>query len=85
MVLGSFLPAFLAKIFGLLAPVHAFCKGTDIRQLSVTGGHWGFFTWEERTPPVHLHIPLVVRSHWVLTRSPAIQTAGQSTVSQRLV
>ena len=44
----------------------------------------GIFTWEERTPPVHLHTLLVVRSHEVLTGSPAIQTAGQSTLCQCL-
>jgi hypothetical protein len=33
----------------------------------------------------HLRTLLVVRSHEVLTGSPAIQAAGQSTVCQRLV
>jgi hypothetical protein len=57
----------------------------DVRQPSVDWWTLGIYTWEGGTPFVHLRTPLVVRSHRVLTRGPAIQTAGQSAVCQRLV
>ncbi|KAJ7812767.1 hypothetical protein B0H13DRAFT_1925939 [Mycena leptocephala] len=53
-----------------------------IQQPSMDWWTPGIFTWEERTPPVHLRTPLVVRSHEVLTGSPAIQMAGQSMNSE---
>jgi hypothetical protein len=62
------------------------CKGMTYDNILETGGHRGFFTWEEsQAPPVHLRTPLMVRSHEVLTRCPAIQGVGQSQVYQRLV
>ena len=54
--------------------VHTFCKGTAVQQLAADWWTLGIFTWEERTPPVHQLIELVVRSYMVLTRSPAIKS-----------
>jgi hypothetical protein len=86
---GSLVDGRLAqKSLGLFLRRQVVCmhlQREDIRQPSMDWWTPGIFTWEERTPPVHLRTPLVVRSHEVLTRGPAIQLAGQSMVCQRLV
>jgi hypothetical protein len=55
--------------------VHAYCKGKTYDNYLRTDGHRGTHTWKERTPSAH-RLPLVVRSHRVVTGGPAIQAAG---------
>jgi hypothetical protein len=62
--------------------MHALAKGKPYDSFQWTPG---IFTWEERAPPVHEHTLLVVRSHEVLTRGPAIQTGSQSPDCQHLL
>ncbi|KAJ7669883.1 hypothetical protein DFH06DRAFT_157714 [Mycena polygramma] len=49
---GSQLWTFLWKLNTLIFFVHAFCKGKDIPQLSVTGGYRGnYYRLGRRAPP----------------------------------